>query len=489
MNKNTQLSLLTFLGVGLIILIFGMIGLNISLKYIGKHFIQLQIDVNKRQAERMAYIIKKEIRSGIPLDTIKNDFQASIVGTEYDKGFLCMYDFYKKQLVCHPDPKSVGQPFTKDFIFKSIDSDKETYIGNIYKLNKPAGGIFVQSTLRTDIIYTIPIEGTNWYINAHENINAISTELRQIKIRYILGSFILGIIIAFAASITARRISRNYEKQIEQKNTEITIQRDKIAEKNKEITDSINYAEKIQTAVLPNRQIFNEFFPENFLLYLPKDIVSGDFYWFTNTEDSFIITVADCTGHGVPGALISILGITLINEIIKHKKIESTDQILNELRNGIKSTLNQEKSDSESRDGMDVSLCVIDKSKKVLHYSGAYNPIYIVRNDKNNNSFELLEYKADRMPVGKYPKDEKLFSFQEIGLQKNDTIYMFSDGYVSQFGGNDGSTFKSKNFKELLLSIQQKPLQIQKEIIFDTFQKWKGRYPQIDDILVIGYKV
>lgn len=144
MNRSTRLYLYTFLGVGLIIFIFGFIGINVSIKYIQKHYIQLQVDVNKRQAERMAYFVQKQINKGIPLDSIRNDFQASIVGTEYDKGFLCMYDTKKMQLICHPDPNIVGKKFTKNFIFKDINSNSTTYIGNVYDTKKPAGGIFIQ---------------------------------------------------------------------------------------------------------------------------------------------------------------------------------------------------------------------------------------------------------------------------------------------------------------------------------------------------------
>jgi len=169
MEKRIKLHLYTFLGVALSIFIIGFFGIELSLNYIQKNYIQLQIDVNKRQAERMALTIKNEIKMGIPTDKIRSSFQESIQGTEFDKGFLCMYDTKLDQLVCHPDINAVGVKFDKDFIFKYQNSKAGTYITDVYKKKMPAGGIFVQGNMRTDIIYTVPIEGTDWFVNAHEN--------------------------------------------------------------------------------------------------------------------------------------------------------------------------------------------------------------------------------------------------------------------------------------------------------------------------------
>ncbi len=489
MHKTTKLYMTTFIGVGIIILLFGFIGINISLRYIQKHYIQLQIDVNKRQAERMAFMIEKQIKKGIPLDTIRSDFQASIVGTEFDKGFLCMYDTRQNALVCHPDAKAVGLMFTKDFIFKDANSNSKIYIGDIYNTKKPAGGIFIQGNMRTDIIYTIPVEGTNWYINAHENINAISLELNQLRNKYILGSILLGLVIAIAASVTARRISRNYEKKIEQQNVEITHQRDEIITKNKAITDSINYAQKIQAAVLPSETILNQLTNEYFIIYKPKDIISGDFFWFSNSADKFILAAADCTGHGVPGAFMSMLGITLLNELVNHQQLDEAPEILNRLRESIKQALRQEGQDNQQKDGMDISLCVIDKKMKNIQFAGANNPLYLFRKNESNAEVELIEYKADRMPIGVYPKDKTPFTSQVIQIIPGDAIYLFSDGFASQFGGNDGSTFKSKKLKDLLASVQPLELPDQKEQIELAFNEWKGKFDQIDDVLLLGIRL
>lgn len=488
MNKSTKLYLYTFLGVGVIIFIFGFVGINVSMRYIQKNYIQLQVDVNKRQAERMAYFINKQIDKGITLDSIVVDFQASIEGTEHDKGFLCMYDTKQMQLISHPNVNAVGMTFTKDFIFEDVNSDSKEYIGNLYETGKPAGGIFIQGDMRIDIIYTVPIKGTNWYLNAHENINAISEELKHLKFRYVLGSLLLGFVIAIAASITARRISRVYEKQIEQQNEKITKQRDQIASKNKEITDSINYAERIQTAVLPDKKILNKIIPDNFILYRPKDIVSGDFYWFTDTEKYFILAAADCTGHGVPGAFMSMLGVTLLNEIVNNRNIFKANEILNELRKGVKKSLRQEGNYNEQKDGMDIALIVIDKNERKLQYAGANNHLYLIRKDKTSKKYDLLEYKADRMPIGIFPNDHIPFNNKDIKIEDNDRVYMFSDGFTDQFGGAKGHKFKSKNLKELLISVQEESMEQQKTLMEKALDDWQGNYKQVDDILFIGIR-
>jgi serine phosphatase RsbU (regulator of sigma subunit) len=503
MQKKLRLYLYTFVGVGLSVFILGYFGINLSLKYIQRKYIQLQIDVNKRQAERMAFFIKTEIKMGVPLDKIRNTFQLSIEGTEYDKGFLCMYDTKLKQLVCHPDSKVVGMSFNSEFVFQYPNSAAKVLMNDIYSKEKAVGGIFSQGKMRTDIIYTIPIEGTDWFVNAHENIDVISKEIKQLRYNYIFGSLLLGFIIALASSITARSISIKYEKNIEKKNREllvlnekinqqneeITTQLDVIAKKNKEITDSINYAEKIQLALLPSLSLLNLNIPENFVLYKPKAIISGDFYWFTEVEQHFVIVAADCTGHGVPGAFMSILGITLLNEIVNLRGVMKVDAILNELRDKIISSLSQSGASTQQKDGMDIALCIIEKSTKILHYAGAHNPLYIIQKNQSTSIYELSEIKADRMPIGAYPKDNQSFKSNSIQLKANDSIYLFSDGYTSQFGGEKNDTFKLKRLRSLLLSIQNESMAKQKEIIESTLTNWQGKNEQIDDILILGIKI
>ncbi len=317
------------------------------------------------------------------------------------------------------------------------------------------------------------------------------------------------------------------KKELMEKNTKITEQKDQISEKleeiqrqaeklieynqlikskNEHITASINYAKRIQEAVLPPQEIFSDEFREHFILYIPRDIVSGDFYWAKAFNDKIFIAVADCTGHGVPGAFMSMLGMTLLNEIINNSDIKTitANIILEELRKNIIIALRQTGKEREAKDGMDISLCIIDKTQKRLQYSGAYNPVYLIRGNVKNpyrslhkNSFRikvetgndaaLYQIKGDKMPIGIYFKKTKQFTVREIDLMHDDVIYFFTDGYVDQFGVKD-EKFMSHRFKKLLLQIYDKPLAEQYKVIYDTHHKWKNESEQIDDILVLAIK-
>jgi serine phosphatase RsbU (regulator of sigma subunit) len=258
---------------------------------------------------------------------------------------------------------------------------------------------------------------------------------------------------------------------------------DIIDENNKEITASINYASRIQQAMFPNTQEIKGLNSRCFILYLPKEIVSGDFYWYTKVDQKFIIVAGDCTGHGVPGALMSMLGISLLKEIVKNRKITESGQILNELRKEVQLALHQKGKRNEAKDGMDISLCVIDRTKNVLQYSGANNNLYMVRNG------ELIDYHADRMPIGIYDLEDKDFTSQNIQTMPGDLIYMFSDGYADQFGGANHKKFNYSTLKALLTEIHKLPLTEQKQILEKHFFDWKGNSTQIDDVLILGLRI
>jgi len=256
---------------------------------------------------------------------------------------------------------------------------------------------------------------------------------------------------------------------------------DLIEEKNRDITASISYASRIQQAILPESNEIKGLDKKCFILYIPKDIVSGDFYWFSKRKDKLILVAADCTGHGVPGALMSMLGISFLEEIVNRRGIMESGQILNELRKEVRNALHQKGNRSETKDGMDISLCIIDNKKKTIQYSGAYNNLYLIRNG------ELTEYQADRRPIGIFDLSDKGFSGQEIPSKPGDLIYMFSDGYADQFGGPLHKKIKSSNLKALLIEIHKLPLQSQKQRLEKHFYDWKGDSDQIDDVLIIGF--
>ncbi|MEA3317389.1 MAG: SpoIIE family protein phosphatase, partial [Bacteroidota bacterium] len=260
-------------------------------------------------------------------------------------------------------------------------------------------------------------------------------------------------------------------------------QNSKIEKQARQITDSINYASYIQNSLLPSNNNISKILPNHFIFYKPKDIVSGDFYWVRKINGKVVVAAADCTGHGIPGAFMSVLGISLLNELVHRKEIINPGNALNALRKEIKSVLTQNEK-YELSDGMDMAFCVFDFDKMTLQYAGANNPIYIIRDNK------LIEYKATRNPIGLYLV-ETSFDNHNIDLQKNDSIYMFSDGFVDQFGGDNGKKFRTKRFRRLLLEINNRPMQEQKETILRSFNSWTGNneYEQVDDILIFGIRV
>ncbi|TXB65080.1 SpoIIE family protein phosphatase [Vicingus serpentipes] len=265
-----------------------------------------------------------------------------------------------------------------------------------------------------------------------------------------------------------------------------------IEEKNKEITDSINYAKRIQMALIPPESVVKELMPNSFLIYKPKDIVSGDFYWateltttssITDNEKLIVFCVADCTGHGVPGAFMSLIGVKILNQSVKQKNVNSPAQALDYLNNQVFQTVNKHSDkDNIVRDGMDAVFCAINFKTLKLSYAGANNPIYIIRNG------ELIQIKADKQPIGSYEKQTP-FTNHEFQLQKDDMVYGFTDGYVDQFGGDDGKKMKSKRFKEQLILCAKDDVDVQKEKLNRYFEEWKGVYEQLDDVCLIGIKI
>lgn len=261
----------------------------------------------------------------------------------------------------------------------------------------------------------------------------------------------------------------------------------KLDKQNTKILASIHYAERIQKSVLLRDEEIKAILPQSFVYYEPLDMVSGDFYWFGEVNGKVIVAAVDCTGHGVPGAFMSLIGNTLMNQIINEKKISSPSEILNLLHQGIIKSLNQEDDDETSQDGMDMSLCAIDKKSGEITYAGAVNPMFVVENG------EFKEVSGDIRGVGgilsKRRKGEFVFTEQVLKFEKNTCFYLFSDGYMDQFGGSKNEKFNLPRFKELLLKIHSEPMEAQKEILEKTLKDWKGQTPQIDDVCVIGVRL
>ena len=330
----------------------------------------------------------------------------------------------------------------------------------------------------------------------NEKHQAVSDEKNR-KQKIIIWSVAFGLLlmVAFAGFIfRSLRITRKQKKIIEIKNTETEFQKKIIEEKSKEITDSINYASRIQQAMLTSEEYISKYLPADyFILYQPKDIVSGDFYWAfekiissgnakNNESKVFYLATSDCTGHGVPGAFMSLLNISFLNENVIERNIIEPNKILNEQRKEIIKALNP-KGTENSKDGMDCVLCRFDFNSMLLTFAAANNPLWLMRNGK------IIEYFPDKMPVGKYNEADKEFTQQTIQLQKDDIVYTFTDGYTDQFGGPNGKKFKHKQFEELLLSNHHLPMKEQHSILEKTINSWKGKLEQVDDILVIGIKI
>jgi serine phosphatase RsbU (regulator of sigma subunit)/tetratricopeptide (TPR) repeat protein len=272
------------------------------------------------------------------------------------------------------------------------------------------------------------------------------------------------------------------EKETQKQKELIEEQKHLVEEKNQEITDSISYAQRIQQSILPPLEEINTALPNSFILFKPKDIVSGDFYWFHHAEDSILIAAADCTGHGVPGAFMSMLNSDKLNEAVE--KSTDVSKILQLVNLGLKKALKQSEKDATSRDGMDIALVSFNKEMRRLEYAGANRPLWIVRNGKN----EIEETKATKTAIGGFTDDKQIFTKHSFELKKGDTIYIFSDGYADQFSPND-KKLMTKKFKENIYAIQDKTMIEQKEFLNTFIDSWKGNMEQTDDILVIGVRV
>jgi len=303
-------------------------------------------------------------------------------------------------------------------------------------------------------------------------------------------------------------ILNNKNEEIRAQSEEIEIQRDLAHDQNKQIISSINYAKRIQNAVLPSAEFASEVLSDYFIFHKPRNIVSGDFYWIKKIENKLFVAVADCTGHGVPGAFMSMLGFSYLNDITTVDKNLSSGEILNLLRLKIKESLKQKGERGEQKDGMDIALYIIDNENLKLQFSGANNPLYIIResnsiseeikqanpklarifNDPKNSQKSIIELRPDKQPIAIYIK-ETIFKSHNFKLQKDDCLYTFSDGYADQFGGKFGRKFNISHLRSLLLNISDKPMNEQVGILDIEFETWRGFNEQVDDVLVMGVRI
>ncbi|HAM99550.1 MAG TPA: hypothetical protein DCQ26_13155 [Marinilabiliales bacterium] len=338
--------------------------------------------------------------------------------------------------------------------------------------------------------YTFMVKAKNIY-DIESHVGTYSFSVLPPWYRTIVAYIFYGILIILAIWLIVKLYTRKLKLEkirlegiVRERTAEIREQRDQIADQKKSIEDSILYASRIQRAILPSKEMADSILPEYFILFRPRDIVSGDYYWMNKIGNKTIVVAADCTGHGVPGAFMSMLGVSFLNEIVLKENVLEAHIILNHLRERVKKTLKQEGKEGENKDGMDVALIVIDDEAKKLFFAGAYNPAYILRGE------ELIEIKADRMPIGIYIKEKESFTLNEFDYLPGDSFYIFSDGYEDQFGGPGKQKFRAKQMRELLLTIQDKSMAEQKEILNKTIEDWMGDdQEQIDDMVVVGVRL
>ena len=367
-------------------------------------------------------------------------------------------------------------------------------LANSYAKISDYGNAFKFQTLLTNIKDTLYIAANDKKIQALQFNFELEKREAQIglltkdkalqeviiqKEKFTKDTFIIGFILTM---LVALQMYRNYRKKV-RLNELLGKQKNEIEIQNTNLTTSINYAQRIQSAMFPSEDILSANLFEYFILFKPLDIVSGDFYWFKQNNNSIFIAAADCTGHGVPGAFMSILGLTFLNELVNKAVTLNANEVLTKLRDHVIKTLHQtQNNDSSTRDGIEMALVILDLEYNKLQFSGACRPLYRIR-DK-----QLHELTGDRMPLGIYDNGEDAFTNKEIEFKKNDIVYLFSDGYVDQIGGPDRKTFKTKKFKELLLNCCHLPINEQKEVLETNLEEWRLDYEQTDDILVIGIK-
>lgn len=277
-----------------------------------------------------------------------------------------------------------------------------------------------------------------------------------------------------------RELQDHLQQLVKDRTAELEKALQEVNKQKSEITDSIHYAKRIQAAILPPERILKENLKQSFILYKPKDIVAGDFYWTEKKGDLILFAVADCTGHGVPGAMVSVVCHNALNRAVKEFKLSKPSEILDKVRMLVIETF--EKSDEIVMDGMDIGLCVLNTKNLRLEFAGAYIPLYLVRKGK------LVEIKADKQPIGKH-SEVKSFTNNGIEIEKNDLIYLLSDGFADQFGGEKGKKFRTKTLKELLLKISELSISQQKKQLDKYFDDWKGKLDQVDDVTVMGMKI
>ena len=419
-----------------------------------------------------------------------NDFHVFFKEIKDEKG----QRFSLSKIEYEYEQKSFNLNLTAPFYFKQDAIKYQYFIKGIMKdwsdwRSRPDFDVFIAKPGK----YEVSIRAMNIF----GNISKSQKVIFKIKAPYWMSTWFyltIAAVVILILTVTVVLIVKKRERKllkekeileakVMERTFKISKQKEEIEYKNKEITDSINYASNIQRAVMPPTNILDKAITDYFIINKPRDIVSGDYYWLSRKNGYLITTVADCTGHGVPGAFLSMLGISFLKEITDKMLYLKAADILDQLRKKVIDALHQTGAEEERKDGMDISLTILDTHNMKLQFAGAYNPLFLARNG-------IIEvFKGDRMPIGIHTKADKPFTGHEIDVQEGDTYYMFSDGFIDQFGGEYNRKFLSSNFKKLLQEIQSFNMATQKDLITQTFEMWKGKEFQVDDILIMGIRI
>ncbi len=419
-------------------------------------------EINSNQQDSIYYSIWKKLRNAYDINHLTTEISTLVLDKNEKK-------FY--YIVNSSDTPYVRDPYIQ--FHKEFLDDYEK--GNVIHQYTDEYGTWLSAFS--------PIKDSKGnvtgIVEVDESFDTFIAEARKNLLKNLLVSVLIFIITV----VVLLRYIRVIMVAEEESKKQIELSNQIISHKNKDILDSINYARRIQTAILaPKEEVFSVF-KDAFILYNPKDIVSGDFYYYTKVDNRAVIAAADCTGHGVPGALMSMIGNDLLSHIIRDVREENPGKILDMLHKGVGEVFKNDGKNHDTKDGMDIALLSFDLEKRKVQYAGAYRPLYVVRNKK------IIEYKANKFPIGNKQQERTQFTNNEIELQAGDMCYVFTDGYADQFGGDKGKKFMMKRFQELLLQICDKDVNEQEKILNDNIENWKGGHEQVDDVLVIGIRV
>lgn len=466
------------------------------------------INFNKSIANQLITILNQ---SGFTRENPETDSLLQQICDETklpNAGFICITDSSEFLIAgpgLRPGNTMSFQPLLTDLNFKKTISFSELDSGVVFE-----GIASFDKEGRKDIVVSLPLENKQ-RLFVHQNLNLINKKIDENSALVQKIGLMISLFVSLLFYFVFRFFTNRLEKALEESNSKLDKKNNlynevhnqfliltqelelmlELSEKqesniialNKDLNDSIRYARKIQNAALSRGSVDLTFIPEHFILFLPKNVVSGDFYWYHDFEDFMVIAVADCTGHGVPGAFMSMFGISFLNKIIVEEKIFDAAEILNHMRNDLIFNLDQRDKKESVVDSINISICIIDKETRNMQFAGAYHSVFCIRTGT------IIELKGDRMPVGIYDKMKESFTNQEFRLEKDDFLYLFTDGFPDQFGGSAGRKFMLNNFKELLLVIEDLEMVHQKNVLFETFKKWQGNNLQVDDVLVIGLKI